>query len=154
MLQVDDFSKICRTCLLEMNDLQNIYQTSLNEILMEFAAINVVYNNNTILQIQLWRFQVHIGDGLPEHLCPKCITTINEVISFKNQCKKSDERLRELLKDNEAQDDYNSFHDNEAEEDVIELKIVDTNKTNQSKRRKNKNANSGFIKYLKRTLFD
>lgn len=83
-------SNLCRICLLSSNDNQSIFSTNqnyfknkttldLSEKLRLYGGIEVVHN-----------------DGLPDHICAKCILKVNTAHELREQCQQADIKLREL----------------------------------------------------------
>lgn len=49
------------------------------------------------------KFQIIEGDGLPENICLNCVQSLNRMVSFRKQCKRSDETLRLWLSTSQQQ---------------------------------------------------
>lgn len=45
----------------------------------------------------LFFFQVCRSDGLPDTMCMKCVSKLDQIKEFRDQCKRSDDVLRQYL---------------------------------------------------------
>ncbi|PSN30404.1 hypothetical protein C0J52_22107 [Blattella germanica] len=77
-----NFNEICRFCMQNGRNMLSLYyhDSNIAEKVMTFAPL----------------LKICAEDGLPEQACPQCILQINNCYSFKLQCEKSDETLRQL----------------------------------------------------------
>ncbi|XP_058448752.1 uncharacterized protein LOC131428722 [Malaya genurostris] len=74
--------KICRTCLeeKEKDQLKDLFEFALAETVMECANITI-----------------EEADGLPCHICVKCLEEVERICSFRQQCERSDVSIRSLI---------------------------------------------------------
>lgn len=80
-----DFSKICRICLSENMNMEMI-NASIAEMLITCCDISI-----------------HEMDNLPKNICFNCIQSAQNCFSFREQCKRSENFLKEIIKYNEEQ---------------------------------------------------
>ncbi|KAK9693553.1 Zinc finger, C2H2 type [Popillia japonica] len=74
------FDVICRICLVEKSGLKPIFNACVPNMIMSLAAVQVIQ-----------------GDGLPNQICTQCLQIVNRSFTFKQQCEKSDNVLRQYL---------------------------------------------------------
>ncbi|XP_066252713.1 gastrula zinc finger protein XlCGF26.1-like [Euwallacea similis] len=72
--------KICRTCLVQKNDLKVLFDACIPSMIMSFTTIQIIQ-----------------GDGLPHQICTQCLRDVNKAFCFKQKCEKSDSTLRNYL---------------------------------------------------------
>ncbi|KAL2716898.1 oocyte zinc finger protein XlCOF6-like isoform X3 [Vespula squamosa] len=83
---------LCRICLSSSNDSQRIFST--NESVHETRDKSV---HDLSEKIRLCGgIEVLENDGLPEHICIKCILEVNAAHELREQCQRADAKLREL----------------------------------------------------------
>ncbi|KAF7405553.1 hypothetical protein HZH66_004459 [Vespula vulgaris] len=83
---------LCRVCLSSSNDNQRIFFT--NESAHETRDKSV---HDLSEKIRLCGgIEVFENDGLPEHICTKCISRVNAAHELREQCQRADVKLREL----------------------------------------------------------
>ncbi|XP_044270017.1 zinc finger protein 271-like [Tribolium madens] len=87
-ISVNNFSNVCRTCLVENVELKDIFSLSVDKMLKECTSI-----------------QLQSGDGLPEFICESCISRATEAYSFKLLCENSDQTLRNIVQNSLLKDD-------------------------------------------------
>ncbi|KAK4879835.1 hypothetical protein RN001_007981 [Aquatica leii] len=83
-----NFSNICRTCLVENNNMKSVFSI---EKLMEQQ---IIFSD---LLMSLTSLQVFKGDGLPEQVCLQCAEEVNRAFLFRKMSEKSDGTLRQYL---------------------------------------------------------
>ncbi|RZB40637.1 m7GpppX diphosphatase [Asbolus verrucosus] len=84
----NNFSNVCRTCLMENCEMKDIFGSSIDKLLKECTSL-----------------ELNSGDGLPELICEKCINRVNDAYSFKLLCKSSDETLKTFFKKSHSSKD-------------------------------------------------
>ncbi|KAF2905261.1 hypothetical protein ILUMI_00912 [Ignelater luminosus] len=72
-LNINKFSKICRTCLIEKVNMRPIFDAYVADMLMECANVQVVEN-----------------DGLPKTICLQCLQQVNRRFCKSSSGKKGD----------------------------------------------------------------
>lgn len=84
-----DLDKICRSCLTQDNELTSIFHTMNSE----HIKVSDMMASCTFL------LDMGEHDGLPSQICLQCYNAINQAYNFKQQCEKSDNVLKNLLKE-------------------------------------------------------
>ncbi|KAJ8947588.1 hypothetical protein NQ318_010100 [Aromia moschata] len=77
---VQAISQLCRICLKEGEQMQNIFESSFHIILVQCASITI-----------------EMGDDLPDLICLSCINKMHQAYSFKQLCETSNNILRNML---------------------------------------------------------
>lgn len=72
--------KLCRACLNDHEDMQDIFQTCISDVFAYCTSL-----------------EVSVNDGLPPALCRSCVTLLNTLYYFKQQCIRSDETLKQIM---------------------------------------------------------
>lgn len=77
-----ELSKVCRCCLNECANMQDIFDDDhcLPEMIMSIAPVQVLPN-----------------DGFPSHICVNCVSQISRTISFRQQIEAADSSLRDYV---------------------------------------------------------
>lgn len=113
-----NFSIMCRTCLTASNQLKSLFvlesfleepTNSLGSLLMSFASIQVVTCSFCQIILEVVNFQIIKGDGLPENICLNCIQNLNNAVSFRKLCERSNETLRLWLATSQENSQRNQF---------------------------------------------
>lgn len=78
---VIDLDRVCRTCLVEKEDLKDLFEFGLAE------TVTSVVTGITIEE----------SDGLPGNICMGCLQEVERIISFRQQCERSDATIRDLI---------------------------------------------------------
>ncbi|KAK6642296.1 hypothetical protein RUM44_014019 [Polyplax serrata] len=85
--EILDFEKICRLCLLEKTSMLRIFTKKKR-------------NNTAPLPIRIMScasLEVYQGDGLPTKICPKCLWSVNQAYTFREQCDAANTRLQKYV---------------------------------------------------------
>lgn len=104
-----DFTNLCRTCL---------STSSLSPI---FSYQDDAARYSTAIYISSG-VKVELNDGLPQNMCNTCITFINNFLSFRKQCKESENKL--LLYKNETI--HNCKSETELNEEIVHHTDINT----------------------------
>ncbi|XP_062563474.1 zinc finger protein 569-like isoform X2 [Armigeres subalbatus] len=81
-----DLSTICRSCRKEHRNMQPIFDN--------------LQGNGLSLQEMMslcTQLQIHFNDGMPQQLCPPCVTDVNTAYNFRKQSEQTDRLLRDYL---------------------------------------------------------
>ena len=69
------------------------------------SLVSQLFPNNTQKRFinVIFLFQVVERDGLPDAMCTKCLSALDQVKEFQDQCKRSDDVLRQYLQAKQAE---------------------------------------------------
>ncbi|GLV44433.1 Meiotic central spindle [Carabus blaptoides fortunei] len=81
-----DFDKICRTCLLEADDMKPLYEECVSDVCLVEMLMSCTF------------VEFAINDGLPSQICRKCLGEITRAYKFAETCDRVDKILRKCLK--------------------------------------------------------
>lgn len=79
--------KICRSCMCENTEMQNIFEKDAEKGLTQLAEMLAACAS----------IQVTSGDGLPAHLCVSCEMLLSSAFKFRQRCQKTDTTLRQFI---------------------------------------------------------
>ncbi|KAJ8910855.1 hypothetical protein NQ315_015591 [Exocentrus adspersus] len=91
LINIESFSNICRVCLKEESDMENIFSCSVDLKLKQCTSVQVEY-----------------GDGLPQLICRNCERKLHEAYSFKQLCETNDDILRKIFASQTKGDIFNN----------------------------------------------
>lgn len=104
--------KICRGCLIESNDLKNIFSLKIE--------IDYVHNLNFSDCFKICTdILIEKTDKLPQRICDKCIESLVAAYKYRTQCKRSDLKLRSKTSTNFTVKEETFLSDNEEEENHV-----------------------------------
>jgi len=93
--------KICRTCLVQKNDLKLLFEACIPSMIMSISSVQVQTFFSLIkLVLKAKIVQIVEGDGLPHQICTQCLRDVNKAFCFKQKCEKSDLTLRNYFQNN------------------------------------------------------
>uniref|UniRef100_A0A8D8MPH2 Zinc finger protein 271 n=2 Tax=Culex pipiens TaxID=7175 RepID=A0A8D8MPH2_CULPI len=101
--------RVCRTCLVEKekDDLKDLFEFGLAETVM-YCVGRVI--------------SVEESDGLPGHICMECLQEVERIISFRQQCERSDGTIRNLIEKSVVIN-----QDSETKYEVLNVVLTDAN---------------------------
>ncbi|GLV41433.1 Meiotic central spindle [Carabus blaptoides fortunei] len=87
------FNTVCRVCLMNDEDLVNIFHEGLDSIIMACAAV-----------------KINQEDAFPQCICKMCWKELKIAIRFKEKCERSQARLYDILSPFSNENSRNSLH--------------------------------------------
>lgn len=107
--------KICRGCLIESNDLKNIFSLKIE--------IDYIHNLNFSDCFKICTdILIEKSDKLPQKMCDMCIESLVAAYKYRTQCKKSDLKLRSKITKNviTVKEEESFLSDNEVDVHFID----------------------------------
>ncbi|XP_055605445.1 uncharacterized protein LOC129753637 [Uranotaenia lowii] len=100
--------RVCRTCLIEKekDQLKDLYDFCLVDTLM--ACVGTI--------------TIEESDGLPSHICLACLQEVDRILSFRQQCEKADQAIRNLIEKSVV-----IKQDSETKYEVLNVVLTDAN---------------------------
>lgn len=101
--------RVCRTCLVEneKDDLKDLFEFGLAETVMSCVGRTIA---------------IEESDGLPSHICMDCLQEVDRIISFQQQCERSDGMIRNLIEKSVV-----IKQDSETKYEVLNVVLTDAN---------------------------
>ncbi|KAF5295097.1 hypothetical protein FQA39_LY13248 [Lamprigera yunnana] len=115
LLSEEQIDQVCRTCLSDDSNLQSIFQTNLDEMIMGCTSLKV-YN----------------GDGLPSQICSNCVILINQAYKFKRQAENSDYTFRQFYLHKGTEESMTECSIDNFTEEMVKTEIMDSETINDT----------------------
>ncbi|XP_070496843.1 zinc finger protein piragua-like [Chironomus tepperi] len=121
-------NQICRLCLKEKTDNETVLVDIFSSLVNETGKVKLIEKILSTTGIKITR-----NDGrLPSKICHKCLVSIESFVEFRDEVRRSDEKLRILLNLDRNEEQNSQDADPEEQDEFEEIVKLDPNKVYES----------------------